>query len=57
MKRALLSSTGSKVMGKETCFSLYAFDKEQDTQIDNFLINTQKQCHKIQPRPWLEDRC
>lgn len=57
MKRALLSITGSKVMGKETCFSQYAFDKEQDTQIDNFLINTQKQCHKIQPRPWSEEHC
>lgn len=30
MKCALLSSTGSKVTGKET-FSQYAFDKEQDT--------------------------
>lgn len=57
MKHALLSSTSSKVMGKETCFSQYAFDMEQDTQIDNFLINIQKQYHKIQPRPWLEEHC
>lgn len=36
MKCALLSSTGSKAMGRETFFSQYTFDKK-NTQIDIFL--------------------